>query len=225
MSRQWRIEYEGALHHVLSRGNGRQEIFFDDADRTQFIGLMGETSERFDLDFYAYVLMGNHYHFLLKTKRANLSKSMQWFGATYTRRFNNRHKRGGHLFQGRFKNFLVENDNYLFRLSCYIHRNPLRAEIVTRLADYKWSSYASYAYGKRKHGWLNTDPILSQFGGSSKVKREKYRSKVQNYSGEEKNCGKISDMVLSWAQPVLWMRSARNIFRTNFTRRNPNSGN
>jgi putative transposase len=169
--------------------------------------------------------MGNHYHFLLKTKRANLSKSMQWFGATYTRRFNNRHKRGGHLFQGRFKNFLVENDNYLFRLSCYIHRNPLRAEIVTRLADYKWSSYASYAYGKRKHGWLNTDPILSQFGGSSKVKREKYRSKVQNYSGEEKNCGKISDMVLSWAQPVLWMRSARNIFRTNFTRRNPNSVN
>ncbi len=185
MSRQWRIEYEGALYHVLSRGNERREIFLGDEDRNIFIDLMGETSERFDLEFYAYVLMGNHYHFLLKTGKANLSKSMQWFGATYTRRFNVRHKRSGHLFQGRFRSFLVENDDYLLRLSCYIHRNPLRAGIAERLADYRWSSYPFYAYGKGNHGWLNTNPILSQFRGPAGERRKKYRSKVLNYSGEE----------------------------------------
>ncbi|MBD3345055.1 MAG: hypothetical protein GF401_08340 [Chitinivibrionales bacterium] len=190
MSRQWRIEYEGALHHVLSRGNGRHEIFLDDEDRNEFIDLMKETSERFDLDFYTYVLMGNHYHFLMKTRRANLSKSMQWFGATYTRRFNLRHKRSGHLFQGRFKNFIVENDEYLLRLSCYIHRNPIRAGIVKRLADYEWSSYPAYAHGEGNHEWLDTGPILSQFGGPISVRRKKYREKVQRYSGEEEDLWK-----------------------------------
>ncbi len=85
-----------------------------------------------DIDIYAYVLMDNHYHLILKTNHDNLSKSMQWFGATYTRRFNIKHKRTGHLFQGRFKSFIIESDIYLLRLSCYIHRNPLRAGTVNR---------------------------------------------------------------------------------------------
>jgi REP element-mobilizing transposase RayT len=163
MGRAWRIEYEGALYHILSRGNEQGDIFYDTTDRKRFLDTIGELSERFAVHIYAYVLMNNHYHLLLKTRRANLSKAMQWFGTTYTRRFNNRHNRSGHLFQGRFKSIIVENDAYLMQLSCYIHRNPLRAGIVKRLADYRWSSYLAYGYGKSKPDWLSTKLILSQF--------------------------------------------------------------
>ena len=144
-------------------------------------------SSRFDIEVYAYVLMGNHYHLLLKTHRANLSKSMQWFGATYTRKYNIRHKRSGHLFQGRFKNFLIESPEYLLCLSCYIHRNPLRAKMVKRLADYRWSSYRVYAYGKKSPDWLNTDLIFSFFAGGHEKKILGYRKKVQFFSREENN--------------------------------------
>jgi putative transposase len=106
-------------------------------------------SERYAVDIFAYVLMDNHYHLLLRTHHANISRSMQWLALTYTRRFNNRHFRSGHLFQGRFKSILFENDAYLMRLSCCIHRNPLRAGIVPRLSDYPWSSYKAYAYGAK----------------------------------------------------------------------------
>jgi putative transposase len=88
MARPWRIEFEGVLYHVLSRGNGRQDIYYDDQDRHQFLKTIGEMSERFEIDVFAYALMENHYHLLLKTNRANLLKSMQWLGLTYTRRFN-----------------------------------------------------------------------------------------------------------------------------------------
>jgi putative transposase len=113
MGRAWRIEYEGALYHILSRGNEQKDIFYDDQDRLLFLKTIVEMSERFEIDVFAYVLMGNHYHLLLKTNRANLSKSMQWLGVTYTRRFNLGHFRSGHLFQGRFKSIIVQNDAYL----------------------------------------------------------------------------------------------------------------
>ena len=154
MGRAWRIEFEGAFYHVLSRGNEKRDIFFDDDDRRQFLDTVGEMSGRFIVDIFAYVLMDNHYHLLLRTMRANLSKAMQWFGTTYTRRFNNRHSRSGHLFQGRYKSLIIENDAYLTQLSCYIHRNPLRAGIVKRLADYRWNSYKVYAYGNKAGGTL-----------------------------------------------------------------------
>ena len=160
MARPWRIEYAGARYHVLSRGNGRQDIFYDDSDRLLFLKTVGEMSERFEVHVCAYVLMGNHYHLLLKTPRGNLSRCMQWLGVTYTRRFNLRHLRSGHLFQGRFKSILVQDDAYLLRLTYYIHRNPLRAGIVERLADYRWSSYRCYAYGRKTPDWLSNDLIL-----------------------------------------------------------------
>ena len=184
MARPWRIEFEGALYHVLSRGNEQKDIFRDNEDRESFLNCLGEMSARYETDIFAYVLMDNHYHILLRTNRANLSKGMQWLGATYTRRFNNRHLRAGHLFQGRFKNIIVQNDAYLMQLSCYIHRNPLRAGIVKRLADFTWSSYPAYAYGKAHPKWLNLDVILSQF--RTKERHRLYREKVQRYSKEEK---------------------------------------
>ena len=184
MARPWRIEYEGAYYHVLSRGNERRDIFYDDKDRHLFLETLTEVSDRFDVDIFAYVLMSNHYHVLLKTNRSNLSTAMQWLGVTYTRRFSNRHSRSGHLFQGRFKSLIVENEAYVVELSCYIHRNPLRAGMVKRLMDYKWSSYPSYAYGRKGPAFLNTDLVLSFFRGDDS--RLAYRSKVQRYAGEEK---------------------------------------
>ncbi|MHC4728741.1 MAG: transposase [Planctomycetota bacterium] len=102
MSRAWRIEYAGALYHLLSRGNERSDIFVDDYDCNGFLDAVEEMSERFEIDIFALVLMSNHYHVLLRTRRANLKKAMHWFGTTYTQRFNRLHFRSGHLFQGRY---------------------------------------------------------------------------------------------------------------------------
>jgi REP element-mobilizing transposase RayT len=184
MSRAWRIEYEGALYHLLSRGNQGNDIFKDNQDRKIFLDTVGEMSERFEVEIFAYVLMSNHYHLLLRTQHANIKKSMHWFGTTYTQRFNKRHSRRGHLFQGRYKSILVQNDAYLLRLSCYIHRNPLRAGVVNRLSDYRWSSYLSYGYGRKGPEWLSTDLILAQFKGLDQCRR--YREMVQKYAKEEK---------------------------------------
>ena len=133
MARSRRIQYEGAYYHVLSRGNEGRDIFCDDQDRTVFLEVLGEMSDRFEIEIYAFVLMFNHYHFLLQTRGSNLSRAMQWFGSTYTRKFNISNHTSGHLFQGRYKSIIVQNDAYLLRLSCYIHRNPLRAGVVERL--------------------------------------------------------------------------------------------
>jgi REP element-mobilizing transposase RayT len=184
MGRAWRIEFDGAFYHVMSRGNEGRNIFFADDDRQGFLGAVGQFSERFKIDIFAYVLMDNHYHLLIRTQRANLSKAMQWLGVTYTRRFNNKHSRIGHLFQGRFKSIIVQNDIYLMQLSCYIHRNPLRAGAVNRLAQYYWSSYPVYAYGKKGPQWLSTELILSQV--NEKSRHRSYREKVQGYAKEEK---------------------------------------
>jgi len=186
MTRQLRIEYEGAYYHVLSRGNDQQAIFLSDHDRKTFLKTLARLSERFEADIIAFVLMDNQYHLLLRTKRANLSKSMQWLGTTYTTIFNLRHSRKGHLFQGRFKSILVENEPYLMMLSCYIHRNPLRAGIVGRLLDYPWSSYPAYAYNRRCPHWLKTDLILSQIG-TENTRSKAYRGKVQRYADEKKS--------------------------------------
>jgi putative transposase len=184
MARAWRIEYEGALYHVLARGNERRNIFVDDTDRNLFLDTAGEMSQRFEVDIGAYVLMDNHYHLLMRTRRANLSRSMQWLGATYTKRFNTRHFRSGHLFQGRFKNMLVQNDAYMLELSYYIHRNPVRAGMVKRLSSYRWSSYRAYAYDDQSVKWLNTELLLSQFLNVTDI-HVAYREGAQKYAKEE----------------------------------------
>ncbi len=184
MSRAWRIEYEGALYHLLSRGNEGNDIFVDERDRDRFLDTIEEMSQRFEIDVFAYVLMSNHYHLMIRTRRANLKKAMHWFGTTYTQRFNRRHLRSGHLFQGRYKSIVVQNEAYLLQLSYYFHRNPLRAGLVKRLADYRWSSYKVYAYDRKSPTWLSTDLILSQFEGEQD-RYKSYRVKVQKYAREE----------------------------------------
>jgi len=186
MSRPLRIEFAGAYYHVLSRGNNRCSIFNTEDDYNTFLELLEEFADRFQITVYAYVLMGNHYHLLLRTNQANLSKAMQWLGTTYTRRFNIKNKQSGHLFQGRFKSILVENASYFLTLSCYIHRNPLRAGMVNRLMDYKWSSYPYYAYPGKQPAWLDTDQILSQVG-QGKERYSLYRKKIEAYSKEKES--------------------------------------
>jgi putative transposase len=209
MARAWRIEFEGALYHVVSRGNERRDIFFSDDDRRLFLDTLGEMAQRFEMELFAYVLMNNHYHLLLSTRRANLSRAMQWFGVTYTNRFNAINSRIGHLFQGRFKSMLVQNDAYLMRLSLYIHRNPLRAGIVNRLVDYRWSSYRSYAYGKKAPEWLNTERILCLLQ-NVRDRHAAYREQTQRYScrtprtGRSRNrdfCSRIWIWIKSWRTP------------------------
>jgi len=162
------MDYPDAFYHVLSRGNERKEIFRDEKDHLRFLDTLGKMVERFKLEVHAYVLMKNHFHLLVHTKEANLSRAIQWLGVSYSVWFNRRHQRSGHLFQGRFKSFLIENDRYFTAMCLYIHGNPLRAGIVKRLLDYWWSSYQTYAGKKPEVSWLTTELILGTYGGSRK---------------------------------------------------------
>jgi len=181
MGRPLRVELADGYYHVLSRGNERRAIFFDDGDRDRFLELLGLMAERFELEPWAYVLMPNHYHLVLHTLRPNLSRAMQWLGVAYTNWVNARHRRSGHLFQGRFKAFLVEDESYLSRLLLYVHRNPLRAGLVERLADYPWSSYRCLAYRRSGPAWFRPGLALGLFGG----RPEAFRRSVQAYSEED----------------------------------------
>jgi len=162
------MDYPDTFYHVLSRGNERKEIFRDEKDHLRFLDTLGKMVERFKLEVHAYVLMKNHFHLLVHTKEANLSRAIQWLGVSYSVWFNRKYQRSGHLFQGRFKSFLIENDRYFTTMCLYIHGNPLRARIVKRLSDYQWSSYQAYADKKHEVSWLTTELVLGMYGGSRK---------------------------------------------------------
>ncbi len=175
MARPLRIEYEGAYYHVTSRGNERKAIFRDDIDREKFLELIGRTVEQFGIHVHAYVLMDNHYHLLIETPRAGLNRALRYLNGVYTQAFNRRHKRVGHLFQGRYKAILVEKDSYLLELSRYIHVNPWRVKRSMDPIKYPWSSLGSYVGARAAPSWLTVGDVMSQFG--SKGKRE-YRQFV-----------------------------------------------
>jgi putative transposase len=174
------MDYPDTFYHILSRGNERKEIFRDEKDHFKFLDLLAKMVERFQLEVHAYVLMKNHFHLLIHTKEANLSRAIQWLVVSYSVWFNRRHQRSGHLFQGRFKSFLIENDRYLTAMCLYIHGNPLRIRLISRISDYKWSSYQAYADRKYEVSWLTTALILGMYGGS----RRKFRQ-AQELSAKE----------------------------------------
>jgi putative transposase len=138
VARPLRVEFEGAIYHLLARGNARQRIFADDADRTKFLELLRSSAARFEIVLHGFVLMGNHFHLLAQTRQANLSRWMHWLMVSYTVHFNWRHARSGHLFQGRYKSLLVEGGEYLLGLSRYLHLNP-----GARLGLGKWHANAT----------------------------------------------------------------------------------
>jgi REP element-mobilizing transposase RayT len=179
MGRPLRIEYPGALYHITSRGNERKEIFLSEEDRLKFLEILKDYHERFGVLIHSYVLMDNHYHLILETPKGNLLKVMQGINGGYTGHFNRRYGRSGHLFQGRYKGILVDKDNYLVELSRYVHLNPVRASIVKRPEEYKWSSYPGYIVKGTEVEWVEYAWVLSKFGGDIKKAREKYRRYVE----------------------------------------------
>jgi len=183
MARPLRLEYEGAVYHVTSRGNAREEIFLDDDDRSRFLVILSDVVKRHGWICHAYCLMTNHYHFLIETPQAGLSRGMQMLNGTYTQWFNRRHKRVGHLFQGRFKAILVEKDSYLLELARYIVLNPVRAKMVQSVHDWPWSSYPATAGQREPLAFLTVDWILSQFDSNRENAVRAYRRFVRQGRG------------------------------------------
>ena len=183
MARPLRIEYPGAWYHVTSRWNERREIFRDDKDRIRFLTTLKESIEQFKAEVHCYVLMSNHFHFLLRTPEGNLSSFMQRFNTAYTTYFNLRHQRVGHLYQGRFKATVVEADEYLKELSRYLHLNPVRLEQYKDLSieekarilkEYRWSSLRGYLSLGKRDEFVKYIAILNYMSGDTKQGRKRY---------------------------------------------------
>jgi len=193
MARPLRIEFPGALYHVTARGNERRTVFRDDADRHRFLGAVDEVSKEYGLRIHAYCLLPNHYHLLVETPRANLSRAIGWLQTTYTIRFNRRHRRSGHLFQGRFKAHIVDADDYARQLVCYVHLNPVRprdkntiipADRQPALDRWRWSSHLAYLGRAPVPTWLCTD-WLAFFGRTREQARRNYEKLIGEAFG---NC-------------------------------------
>ena len=179
MARPLRIEFEGAVYHITARGNGRQEIFLDDKDRAGFLAVLRDVVDRFGWVCHAYCLMSNHYHLLIETPDANLSKGMRQLNGVYTQAFNRRHERVGHVLQGRFKSILVEKESHLLELARYVVLNPVRANMVGYARQWKWSSYRATAGHALSPEFLTTEWILSQFHAQADPARTAYRRFVK----------------------------------------------
>jgi len=178
MARPLRIEFDGALYHVTSRGDGRKDIYLDDNDRSIYLEILADVQKRFNWAIHAYCLMSNHYHLLIETPDSNLARGMRHLNGVYTQRFNYHHKRVGHVFQGRYKAILVQKESYLLELSRYIVLNPVRARMVRVAKEWKWSSYRSTAGFIDREKWLTTDWVLSAFSQRKIEAMQQYRTFV-----------------------------------------------
>ena len=178
MARPLRIEFPGAIYHVTSRGNAQQAIFMDDEDRDRFCEVLSMVGERFNWLCHAYCLMENHYHLLIETLNGNLSQGMRELNGVYTQGFNQRYRRVGHLFQGRYKAIIVEKDNHLLSLCRYVVLNPVRVGLRKKPEQWRWSSYGATLGVVKKPSFLTVDWILLQFDRRKRVAIEKYRKFV-----------------------------------------------
>jgi REP element-mobilizing transposase RayT len=192
MARPLRIEYANAWYHILNRGRRSERIFADRFDYIGFTDLLFDTSEQWNLRIAAYCLMPNHYHLLVQTPDANISRCMRHIDGVYTQRFNRRHECDGSLFRGRYKSILIEADSYLLTLVRYIHRNPLKAGLSDRLGGYRWSSHRGYLSRAEKWKWLHKDFVLSML---SNKKREQVKSYRQFISAEDDEVDEISKVL------------------------------
>jgi putative transposase len=165
MSRPLRIEFPGAVYHLTSRGDRREPIFVDDDDRHALLTIVAHALDRFDAVVLAYCLMGNHYHFVLHTRAANLSRLMRHINGVYTQAYNRRHGLVGHLFQGRFKAVLVDTESYLLEVCRYVDLNPVRAKMVREPDRWPWSSYAAHTGLRAPEPWLDTLAVWQQLTG------------------------------------------------------------
>ena len=179
MARKPRIHYPGAVYHVILRGNGKQDIFFEDQDRYRFYLLLQEGVERYRHQVHAFCLMTNHIHLAVQVADIPLSRIMQNLSFRYTRWVNWRHDRSGHLFQGRYKAVLVDGDSYLLELVRYVHLNPVRAGMVPTPEAYPWTSHLAYC-GRETLPWLATDPTLAMFAKKRERAVRAYAAFIQD---------------------------------------------
>lgn len=207
MPRKPRIEFAGAIYHVMSRGNRQDSIFLDDGDCETFLDTLAEACGRTGWRIHAFVLMGNHYHLLLETPQANLVAGMKWLQGTYTQRFNSRHKQWGHLLQGRYKALLVDHSGgeYFQTVGSYIHLNPARAGLFDLSAgkpsDYSWSSYPLYLNPSNRPNWLAVDRILGDAGlVDDKAGRDSFRRIMQKRVSEIETSETPQDADERWAE-------------------------
>ena len=193
MARKLRIQYEGAIYHLMNRGDHREDIFCDDQDRQLFLDTLGQACAKTDWQVHAWCLMRNHFHLVVETPRANLVEGMKWLLGTYTGRFNRRHKLFGHLFSGRYKSLLVDGSGkgYLKTVCDYVHLNPARAKLLLarqKLCDYRWSSYGEYLQPKgQRWPWLRVDRLLSEHGipKDSPAGREQFERAMEGRRASE----------------------------------------
>ena len=183
MPRKPRIHYPGAVYHVMLRGNAGQDIFFESPDRFRFFLLLQRAVERYGCRVHAYCLMDNHLHLAIQVGDNPLSIIMQNISFRYTQYVNRKLKRSGHLFQGRYKALLIDENSYLLELVRYIHLNPCRAGMVETLHEYPWSSHHGYA-GENNTPWLTTDWVLLQFGSNEADAKRQYVEYVRAGSAE-----------------------------------------
>jgi putative transposase len=187
MARPLRLEYPGAVYHVMARGHERSAIFREDSDREKFCSILGAvvTDERWEL--HGYCLMGNHYHLLVETPEGRLSRGMKDLNGRYAQWFNWRHRRRGHVWESRFRSLLVQKESHLLELLRYIVLNPVRARLVRRVGDWKWSSYRATAGLSDVPEWLAVDWTLSQFARRRSTARRAFRNFVAQAkaSGQE----------------------------------------
>lgn len=186
MSRPLRIEYNGAVYHITSRGNARKSIYKEDEDRRIFLEVLHRANTRYNWLCHAYCLMHNHYHLIIETPDGNLSQGMRQLNGVYTQLFNRRHKRVGHIFQGRYKAIVIQKESHLLEVSRYVVLNPVRAKAVKDPVEWRWSSYRSTAGKEKTHPCLTIEWILEQFGSNRRQAEKKYSEFVMAGIGGEK---------------------------------------
>jgi REP element-mobilizing transposase RayT len=179
MARPLRLQFDGALYHVTSRGNAREDIFDDDVDRHAFLECLGNVVQRFHWLCHAYCLMGNHYHSVIETPEANLSQGMCQLNGIYTQRYNRRHRTVGHVFQGRYKAILIQKESHLLEVCRYVVLNPVRAKVVENVEQWTWSSYRETAGLATGPPWLTVEWVLRQFGQERQHATRHYRRCVR----------------------------------------------
>src|SRR5258707_1600806 len=177
MARKARVEVAGGLYHVITRGNNRQRIFDTPADFEKFLSLLANHKTKRPFFLYAYCLMTNHVHLLIERQADTVGSIMHRLLTGYSQYYNRRHRRVGHLLQGRHKAILCQSDRYLVELVRYIHLNPVRARMVKMPEDYEYSSHRAYL-GMEPAGMVDVDPVLRHFGARKDVVRDRYRQFV-----------------------------------------------
>ena len=184
MSRPLRIEYPGAWYHIMNRGGRYEAIFEDKIDYSVFLELLQETIEIFHIKVSAFCLMQTHYHLLIQTPEANISRSMRHINGVYTQRFNKIHGYDGHLFRGRYKSILIDADSYLLQVMRYIHRNPITAGLTGNL-NYTWSSHKAYLSDLKKWNWVSRDKVLKMFSRTKALQKIVYRDFVNESDNDD----------------------------------------